>query len=74
MFRANHRPYNPKEIEIIKDFCALADHKFSVKNTEKLFAHLSLLDYTVNRILEMRELNDRSGIIRIWNAQSSRIQ
>ncbi|NLG81106.1 MAG: cellulase family glycosylhydrolase [Bacilli bacterium] len=28
LFRANHRPYNPKEIEIIKEFCQLADQKY----------------------------------------------
>ena len=28
LFRANHRPYNPKEIEIIKRFCDLADKDF----------------------------------------------
>lgn len=25
LFRQNHRPYNPKEIELIQEFCALAD-------------------------------------------------
>lgn len=28
LYRINHRPYDPKEIELIKDFCALADREF----------------------------------------------
>lgn len=26
LFRPNLRPYDPKEIDIIRDFCTLADH------------------------------------------------
>ena len=28
LYRPNHRPYDPKEIELIKEFCALADKDF----------------------------------------------
>lgn len=28
LYRPNHRPYNPKEIELIKHFCGLADKDF----------------------------------------------
>ncbi len=28
LYRPNHRPYNPKEIELIKKFCALADKSY----------------------------------------------
>ena len=28
LYRPNHRPYNPKETELIHDFCLLADKKF----------------------------------------------
>ena len=31
LYRPNHRPYDPKEIELIKDFCKLADQDFSSK-------------------------------------------
>ena len=32
LYRGNHRPYDPREIAIIKDFCALADRDFAEKN------------------------------------------
>ncbi len=32
LFRVNHRPYDPKEIEIIKHFCELADKDFLKNN------------------------------------------
>lgn len=28
LYRPNHRPYNPKEIDLIKEFCAMADEDF----------------------------------------------
>ena len=28
LYRPNHRPYDPKEIDLIKKFCALADKDF----------------------------------------------
>ena len=28
LYRPNHRPYYPKEIELIKEFCELADEDF----------------------------------------------
>lgn len=28
LYRPNYRPYDPKEIEIIKEFCKLADEEF----------------------------------------------
>lgn len=35
LFRANHRPYDPHELTIIKEFTALADQRFSEKNSHK---------------------------------------
>lgn len=32
LYRGSHRPYDPQEIAIIKDFCALADRDFAEKN------------------------------------------
>lgn len=29
LYRPNHRPYDPREIELIKEFCALADQGFA---------------------------------------------
>ena len=29
LYRPNHRPYDPKEIELIKDFCRIADKEFN---------------------------------------------
>ena len=29
LYRPNHRPYDPKEIELIKEFCKLADEEFN---------------------------------------------
>lgn len=31
LYRPNHRPYDPKEIDVIKSFCALADQDFEKK-------------------------------------------
>lgn len=31
LYRPNHRPYDPREIDIIKRFCALADKDYKVK-------------------------------------------
>jgi hypothetical protein len=31
LYRPNHRPYNPVEINLIKKFCALADENFEIK-------------------------------------------
>ncbi len=31
LYRPNHRPYDPKEIDIIQEFCTLADEEFSEK-------------------------------------------
>jgi len=31
LYRPNHRPYDPKEIELIKDLCAAADREFQEK-------------------------------------------
>jgi hypothetical protein len=28
LYRPNHRPYDPKEIRLIKEFCQLADEDF----------------------------------------------
>lgn len=33
-YRGSHRPYDPQEIAIIKDFCALADRDFAKKNQQ----------------------------------------
>jgi hypothetical protein len=35
LYRPNHRPYDPREIEVIKRFCAAADRDFERENTEK---------------------------------------
>ena len=32
LYRPNHRPYNPKETELIHDFCVLADKEFEKNN------------------------------------------
>ena len=32
LYRPNHRPYDPKEIKLIKEFCALADKEFASDN------------------------------------------
>ena len=29
LYRPNHRPYDPKEIEVIREFCTLADEDFA---------------------------------------------
>lgn len=34
LYRPNHRPYDPKEIELIKEFCRLADENFSNGNEQ----------------------------------------
>ena len=34
LYRPNHRPYDPQEIELIKEFCKLADEDF-LKNHEQ---------------------------------------
>ena len=28
LYRPNHRPYDPKEIELIKEICAIADKDY----------------------------------------------
>ena len=35
LYRPNHRPYDPREIELIKNFCAIADHDFEREQGEK---------------------------------------
>lgn len=37
LFRINHRPYDPREIKIIKEFCALADKQY--ENRKQLEQH-----------------------------------
>ena len=36
LYRPNHRPYDPKEIELIKEFCALADADYEASKDEPL--------------------------------------
>jgi hypothetical protein len=31
LYRANHRPYDPRETDLIKKFCKLADEDFKNK-------------------------------------------
>jgi hypothetical protein len=31
LYRPNHRPYDPREIELIKEFCALADKDYAAR-------------------------------------------
>ncbi len=32
LYRPNHRPYDPKEIDVIREFCTLADEEFAAKS------------------------------------------
>ena len=34
LYRPNHRPYDPREIELIKEFCALADKDYAARATD----------------------------------------
>ena len=34
LYRANHRPYDPKEIKLIREFCDLADADFAEKDKQ----------------------------------------
>ena len=34
LYRPNHRPYDPREIELIKEFCALADEDYAARATD----------------------------------------
>ena len=36
LYRPNHRPYDPKEIALIKDFCNLADAEYEASKNETL--------------------------------------
>ena len=32
LYRPNHRPYDPNEIKLIKEFCRIADEEFKNEN------------------------------------------
>ena len=34
LYRPNHRPYDPKEIDVIREFCTLADEEFAKSQTK----------------------------------------